>query len=216
MTGPFFINVTDQRKHGSVRTFTINVSSPADLIEINLAQLRAALTDIKSEISSLDSFSRAAINTSLGLSAIEASINSLQTRYNTATSTQLNGIVTDLLRLSIPDSISKTRSAAGLPLIFEADNVDLDVLESIAGGSVTGNEDAYVEVAAFWQIENLETKVDFGEFSGRFGNALEPITRTFKITTKEKRNIPYDYYLIMPMLDGFYSDSRLSNKSGYI
>ncbi|MFH1711259.1 MAG: PKD domain-containing protein, partial [Nanoarchaeota archaeon] len=210
------LNVTDQRRLSNVKTFTINVSSPADLIEINLAQLKTSLTDIKADIASLDFFSKAAINASLGLSAVESSINNLQTRYNNATEEQLSSIVVDLLKLRLPGTISKTKSSVELPFIPAVDKVNLNALERIGGETISGNEDEYVNAAAFWAIDNLDATVDFNEFSGRYGNSLEPITKTFKIKAQEARDISYDYYLIMPVLDGFYSEFPFSNDEGYI
>ena len=213
------LNVTDQRKLSSVKTFLINVSSPADLIVLRLAELKTAIRDINGDIASLDSFSKKAINASLGLPAVEASISSLQSRYSTATTeAQFNGIVTDLIKIKeLPESISKTADAGGLLFVSEADYVDLDVLKEIAGGTFgSGDEEGYIQASLFWQLENLETKVDFSEFSGRYNGNLEPVVKTFRISIDEKADIGYDYFLIMPALAGFYSDSAFSNKSGYV
>ncbi len=213
------LSVTDQRKLSSVKTFLINVSSPKDLIALRLAELKASINEIKSDITSLDAFSKAAINFSLGLSAFDAGISSLQSRYTSATTeTQFNSIVSDLLKLgTLPESIAKTQSNAALPFIPAAKSVNLDVLESIAGGNLSsGSEENYANAAAFWAVSNLETTVDSNEFSGRYDGKLQPVVRTFKITAKEKADIPYDYYLIMPALAGFYSDSTFRTEGDYV
>jgi len=213
------INVTDSRGFSSSRTFLINVTSPSELIEINLAQLKTAINDIRSDISSFDPFSKSAINFSLGLDSLETSVNKLQTRYSTATTdAELNAIVTDILKLgTLPESLLKTKGVAGLTFIAGAEKVNLDFLKSISGESLKGNKEDYKNAAAFWAIDKIATSVDFNEYSGVYKeNKILPVVKTFKITVREKKEIDYDYFLIMPKLNGFYSDSEFRSENGYI
>ncbi len=211
------LNVTDSRGLSGTKTFSINVSSPAGLIGLRLSELKASLANVKRDVALLDPLSKNSLNKALGLPSVETTINSLESRYNNATEAQYNGIVADILKINLPEAVYKTRSAAGLPFVSGPDYVDLDVLSDIAGGVFnSSDEGGYINGVLFWQVENLETKVDFNEFSGRYDERLDPIVKTFKITAREKIGIDYDYYLILPELQDFQSDSIYRNKSGYI
>jgi len=214
---PLTIDVTDSRGLSGKRTFLINVTSPRDLIALNLAQMKLSLVAIKSGMSTLDAFSKSAINFSLSLPITETSLNSIESRYNAATEEQLSAIVADLLRIRLPSFITKTKTSSGAPLFSSESDVDLNALESIAGGTIgEGSREDYAAAAAYWAFYNLNVNVSFNEFSGAYNGNLEPIVKTFRITAREDRDISYDYYLIMPALDGFYSENAFRNQSGYV
>jgi hypothetical protein len=211
------VSVTDNRQLSSSKTFTINVSSPRDLINFTIIDLRASLASIKTGISSLDSFSKSAINASLNLAQVESSLNTLENSYKAATTeAQYTPIVTGLLAINLPESIFKTSDGEG-PLISGPDYVDIDVLQRVVGGTAGQfSDEDYANAVLAWQQENLEVTMIFNEFSGRYDSSLSPLVKTFRISVEELGDIPYDYYFIMPELPGFTSDSSYDTESGYV
>lgn len=212
------IKATDKKNLSSSKTFVINVSSSKNLINSNLNQMKKDLSDLEKEISYLEPFYQEAINSSLNLSYTHERINALKTEYeNATTESEYNEIVTELFSITIPEGIARSGSAEGVTLIAGPDYVNLDVIKEIGGGSYeAGKEEGYVNGVLSWQRENLDVNMNFDEFSGRYEGYIEPITRIFKINIEQKKDISYDYYLIIPELTGFETDASFEVKSGYI
>jgi len=212
------IKATDKKNLSSSKTFVINVSSSKNLINSNLNQMKKDLSDLEKEISSLEPFYQEAINSSLNLSYTHERVNALKTEYeNATTELEYNEIVSELFSITIPEGITRSGSAEGITLLSRPDYVNLDVIKEIGGGSYeTGKEEGYANGVLSWQRENLNVSMNFDEFSGRYEGYIEPITRIFKINIEQKKDISYNYYLIMPELEGFETDSSFDVKSGYI
>lgn len=212
------VRVTDQRQLSASKVFVINVSSPRELINSSLYDMERDLSNLETEISTFPQFYQDALNLSLNLDYIKQKVMSLKTTYQSATSeAQYNAIVTELVGLKIPKGISKSRSAQDLTLFSGPDYVNLPVLQEIGGGTYeTNREEDYVNAVLLWKQENLDVNLDFNEFSGRYTGYIEPIARIFEINVDEKKDISYDYYLIIPEMEGFKTDAEFDVKSGYV
>src|SRR3990172_8415426 len=212
------VRATDQRGLTGSKTFTVNVSSPRELINSSLYDMERDLSNLEKEILTLSPFYQDALNFSLNLNNLNKKVVSLKAAYQNASSdAEYNAIVTELVRLKIPEVIAKSRSAESLPLFSGPDYVNLPVLKEIAGGNYSSaNEDGYINGVLLWQQENLDVDLDFNEFSGRYTGYVEPIARIFEIKIDEKKDISYDYYLVFPELEGFKTDTKFSVESGYV
>ncbi|MEK6847587.1 MAG: PKD domain-containing protein [Nanoarchaeota archaeon] len=212
------VKVTDQRNLNASEVFVINVSSPKDLINASLDSMEKDLSNLKRQLSSFSLFDQKILNSSLDLGYLQERINSLKIQYENAASEQeYNDIVSELLGLRIPESISKSGSAEGITLLSKTDNVNPDIIQELSGGTYDSEKrEGYIDAVTFWNLENLETKFDFTEFSGRYEEGIEPIIRVFEISSSEKKDIGYDYYLIMPEPEGFDTDAEFESASGYV
>jgi hypothetical protein len=212
------ILVIDKKNLSSSKTFVINVSSSKDLINSNLNKMKKDISDLEKEISSLEPFYQQALNSSLNLSYASERINSLREEYTSATTeSEYNEIATELISMKIPGGITKSGSAEGVTLMPGPDYVNLEAVKEIGNKSYSSGEEAgYINGILFWQRENLNINLNYNEFSGRYEGYIEPITRIFEINIEKKKDIPYDYYLIMPELQGFETDSTFNIKSGYV
>ncbi len=212
------INVTNSKNLSSSKTFAINVSAPKDLIATSLKNMEIAVSVLQSQIASFTQFQQSALNASLNLDYINSEINSLNSEFkNASTNTDYNNLVAELLAIKIPDLVYKTAAASNVPFVQGLSSINLNVLQDIAGGNYTqGKDQAYMDAINTWQQENLNMNFNYNEFSGSYSGYTDPITNVFTITVSEKNDIPYDYYLILPQLGGFTSDSNYSTKDGYI
>ncbi len=212
------VKVTDQRKLSSTKTFMINVSSPKDLINSTLNDKERDISNLEREIYSFLPIYQDAINSSLNISYLKDRISLLKTLYQNATSEEeYNAIVTDLVGLKIPAGISKSRSAQDIVLLSGPSYVNLNALQEIGGGTYdTNKEQDYINAALLWQQDNLDVNFNFNEFSGRYPGYIEPIVKVFEIKVNEKKDIPNDYYFILPEPEGFMTDAKFDRKSGYI
>ena len=214
------VRVTDQRQLSASKAFVMNVSSPRELINSSLYDAERGISNLEKEISAFTGFYQDVLNLSLNLDDTRQKVTSLRKSYQNATSEeQYNAIVTEIVELNIPEGISKSKSAEGLTLFSGPDYVNLPVLKEIGGGTYDANrEDDYVNAVLLWKQENLDVDLGFSELSGRYPGYIEPLARIFEIDVSEKRDIPYDYYLIIPELEGFKTDAESSVEAleGYV
>jgi hypothetical protein len=57
--------------------------------------------------------------------------------------------------------------------------------------------------------------IGFTEFSARYTTGTESLTKVFELKIDEKKDIPYDYYLIMPEIEGFSTQDEFRTISSY-
>jgi len=210
------ITVTDSKDISSSKIFSINVSSPKNLIEDSLAKLNSNVEKIKEDINALDLFYKQGITSVLNLDSIEANIKAFEQAFDSATGEEdYNAIITDLIKVEIPQGIIKTISAEGVSFFNTQKNVDMDALKEIGGGDYGSKESAYQDSVLFWQNENVDIKVSFNEFSSE-QDSIKPIIKIFEIDISEKKNIDHDYYLVIPNLKniGFKNNLQIQG-NGY-
>jgi len=210
------ITVTDLKDISSSKIFSINVSSPKNLIEDSLAKLNSNVEKIKEDINALDLFYKQGITSVLNLNSIEANIEVFEQAFNSATSEEdYNAIITDLIKVEIPKGIIKTISAEGVSFFNTQGNVDMNVLKDIGGGDYGSRGSAYQDSVLFWQNENVDIKINFNEFSSE-QDSIEPIIKIFEIDISEKKIIDHDYYLVIPNLEniGFKNNLQIQG-NGY-
>ncbi|MGA2130186.1 MAG: PKD domain-containing protein [Candidatus Pacearchaeota archaeon] len=212
------INVTDENNLSSSKTFAINVSSPTGLIAANLNDMKRAVSVLQGQVAAFTSFQQQALNASLNLGYINSQLNLLTSEFsNASTPSDYNNIVAGLLAIKIPDQIYDTATAQNVPFVQQSNNVNMNVLQEIAGGNYTqGQDQAYADAINTWQQLNLNMNMNYDEFTGSYSGYLDPVAKVFTITVSEKKDVPYDYYLVLPQMGGFTSDSNYSTKDNYI
>jgi PKD repeat protein len=209
------ITVTDSRDISSSKNFSINVSSARDLIEDSLASLNLKVEKIKDDISTLDLFHRQGIESVLGLDSIEAKLKAFEKAFNSSTSEEnYSAIIINLIKIQLPQGIIKTVSAPSVSFFDTLENVDMDILKEIDGGSYGSKESAYRNSVLAWQAQNINIKIDFNEFSDE--ETTNSIVKIFEIEISEKKNINHDYYLVIPNLKNIGFEKNLQiQEDGY-
>jgi len=210
------ITVTDSKDISSSKIFSINVSSPKNLIEDSLAKLNSNIEKIKEDINKIDLFYKQGIISILDLDSIEENVKVFEKAFDSAVDEEdYNAIIIDLIKIQIPQGIIKTVSAEGVSFFDTTENVKMDILKEIGGGDYESKEDAYKNSVLIWQNENVDLKVSFQEFSSE-QNSIEPLIRIFEIDISEKKNIDYDYYLVIPDLENIGFKNNLQTQgNGY-
>jgi len=210
------ITVTNLRDISSSKNFSINVSSPKNLIEDSLARLNSNIKKIKEDVNKLDLFYKQGIISVLDLDSIEASIEMFEKAFASATDEEdYNAIIIDLIKIEVPEGIIKTISAPSVSFFNTPENVEMDILKKIGGGDYGSKESAYQNSVLAWQNENVDLKVNFNEFSSE-EETPKPVIKIFEIDISEKKNIDYDYYLIIPDIENLEFKNNLQTKeNGY-
>ena len=151
------IIVTNSKDISSSKNFSINVSSPKKLIEDTLKKLNSNIKKIKEDINKLDLFYKQGITAVLDLDSIEASLEVFEKAFDLAVSEEdYNAIIINLIKVEIPEGIIKTISAPSVSFFDTLENVDMDILKEIGGGSYDSKESAYKNSVLAWQNENID------------------------------------------------------------
>ncbi len=216
------ITVTDSNQRSSYRVFEISVGSPEDIINRLLTKMQEDLTNVKAQINAFNSFLQDSLKSILDIDELDEKLTTIY-RANASCSdscneSDYNKIMTDLLKLKIPESVVITATADSFSFYPEEENINLDILKTIGGGDYdASDQDKYIDSVFAWNQENMETKITFKELSAKYEYSEEPILRTFelKITKKNETDNPY---LILLKLDNleFKEDYSEKNESGYV
>jgi len=209
------VTVTDTRGFNSSKTFEIDVTSAEELVENTINEMDATLSHLEEDIEKYDAFQKTGLKSVLRIENISSELEISKQRLDNVTSeSEYMPILEELLKIKLPKNIIKTKQANSVLFYPEKDNVDVDVVESIGGGSYdTSMTENYKQAIAAWQQENVELTMDFTEFSGEYDSGITPIANIFEISVNEKKDIAEDYYFIIPKLQnsGF---SRATEESG--
>ena len=198
------LTITDSNDFSSSKTFQINVSSPEEVIETTLDEKQEALTNIKKQIGKFDSFTQDQINSLLQIDKTNERLVQLQRSFSTAnTNAEYESIIEGLMELNIPESIIKDMAAESLIFYPLGENINLDILETIGGGSYDYDEREDYLIGIFaWNQEHLDTRFTFKRISTREGGSTEPLLSIFEIQINEKDSLDEDAYFILEKLGG--------------
>ncbi|MBU2053083.1 MAG: PKD domain-containing protein [Nanoarchaeota archaeon] len=213
------VEVTDSSQRSSYRVFNILVSSPDEVINSTLIKMQGDLTNVDSQMKKFSSFAQKSLNSILDINGLNEKVKQLQRDYKSAYSEEeLNNIITELLGLKIPETITISREADDITFYPSQENINLDILVSIDNEENVSDEDKYKEAILAWNQENMETKVGFEEFLATYEDFEEPLLKIFTIDVNEKEEVKHDPYLILRKLEGIdFEANYLENElDGYL
>jgi len=215
------ITVTDIRNLSSTKTFDVNVSSPANLINESIVKVKTNLDNLKTQTENFSTFSQESINSILNIENITQQATSIEKKFNSAqTDADYKQIISQLLSLdTLPKSVSQTTIADSISFFPERENINLNVIKSIGGSNYdSNNEEKYIDAIILWNQENLNSKVTFREFVGNYNGEFKPVVKVFEMNIQNKGGGAESYFLIMPQLEnlGFESGVSAREADGYV
>ena len=211
------LTIKDSNAFSSSKTFSINVSSPEEVIETTLTEKQESLTRIKKQINEFDSFTQDQINSLLEMDKINDKLTQLQRSFSTANSNEEYTIIIEgLMELNIPESIVKDMAAESLIFYPLGENINLDILETIGSGSYdSNNREDYLLSIFGWNQEYLDTRFTFERISTKEDDSTEPLLSVFKIQINEKEFLEEDTYFILEKLGGLeFKQDYLQREEG--
>lgn len=213
------ITVTDISGRSSSKIFDISVGSPKEIINKLLKQMLEDLSNIKEQIEEFPEFYQNSLKSILDTDSLEENLEEVQQANASASDEDdYSSILTELLKLDIPESITTSMSADSISYYPDENNINLDILKTIGGGDYdASDEDKYIEAIFGWNQENMETKITFKELSAQYEDVDEPILKIFELNIN-KENETSNPYLILSELDNlkFKEDYSEREESGYI
>ena len=217
---PLTITVTDSNQQSSSKTFNIDVVSPKEIINTTLKKMQTNLANVNSQVEKFSSFSQTNINSIVKLDELDENLKNLQQTYLTASSTEeYNEIMTLLLGLKIPESITESDGVNSATFFPNKDNVQPNILQLIGGGDYDSSQkNQYTNAIFAWNQENLETKITFKEFSITYEKVEEPLLKIFELKITDNGGLSETPYLIIQKLSNlkFKENYNEKEESGYV
>jgi len=209
------IQVTDENKKSSERTFEINVNSPKDFLNKTIFSELENLNFVKDSIESFSPFEQKILNELLDLESVESELTSFQRKCKTQASedSEYIEIAEKLIELKIPREVWESKTLDSTKYYFDKKNIDLSLIEEIGKGSYSEKKsEEYKDAILSWNQENIEAKIDFKEISVRFSKD-EPLVRFFKFTISENNEKDKEVFLIFPNLENLEFEDNYGERT---
>ncbi|MEX0920253.1 MAG: PKD domain-containing protein [Candidatus Pacearchaeota archaeon] len=212
------LSVTDTRGLSSSGTFEIEVISPKDHINSTLEKMKSNLDRVKGDINAQNSFNQRVLKSVLRVENLSSEIEVLEGRFEEAKNgSEYLEMVGDLVDLNsrIPRSVRESEIADSFPFIYSEDIVEMSVVEAIGGGEYNSQREGdYQNAVNAWQHDNIDITVNFREFSAEYDPGVKRLANAFEFVVEEKKDINYDYYLIVPK-QGIIFDRGAEEQGNY-
>lgn len=206
------LTATNAQGQTSAKSFAIIVATPKKAVNDLLKRDVEKIAGIKATINNLSVFERDSLNSVLDFSNMETKLSSVQQKNATA-STDSDYILAmkELVEIEIPDSIETTKSVNSLLFYPLKEDINLNILEKVGDGDVTGDEEKYIDAIVSWELSNTQTRLSSKEFTANYQNSNQEILNTFELSVNENPAIK-GAYLIMPKFNDISFDKDYSEK----
>ena len=217
--GNYNLTLTVKNSMGQSVSETFNIKiSPASEIVPSLLQIASeSITSLEKEIDGFLGFKKTSVQNAFDIGYLSDQLlvlKDLNTKANTEE--DYEDILEELLKLDIPNSVSETSSGQGITFYPEKENIDLDILKGIGGGTYSlGKEDEYKDAILSWEGSNMNLSLSFTEISAIYGDYQETAVRIFEIEISKTSTTPA--YLIIKDMENllFEGDYSIEDYDGY-
>lgn len=204
----YYMNLSDKKIFQRI----IEINKFESAIEAAIKEKYLKLNKTKEEIKKQDILIQSSLNNFLNMSETENMLKEIELKYKDAkTSEEYQKVLNNLSKLDIPSSISKEISVNSISFYPQKENINLEVLSEIGGGSRTGSN-KYLDLILLWNTEKLLTTITFREFSIKYSGNKSYDLKIF-LFEFDKSNMEKDAYFIMDNI-GNIEFEELNNQVG--
>ncbi len=197
------ITVTDTNNKKATKSFSIEVSTPENEINESLEKKLNNLKNLDSQIDKFELFTQESLKSVLNLTYLETALTDLQKDFLQASSEEeYNSIITNLVKLDVPESVRISEIVAPLPFFPKISNIDLEALIEITGEEYDSDQEyGYTEAVLGWEQQYLDAKIRSKKISGKYDGEEESILRIFEIKITEKETLSTNPYFVVEKLE---------------
>ena len=208
--GAFYLSNTPksisyQFNFSSVEVFTeqINISLSTENLNTTLINKLEDLNNIKEDINSYDLFEQISLSSALKISEIESKLANLSLDYlGASTQAELDNISASLSLINIPSKIEVTQTAVSIPIFPTSENIDLNALEAITNTTYEiGEESKYKTAILGWNVNNLNIKISFKEFTATYGISENFLVEIFDLEVSKKDVVNCTGYIFIEKIN---------------
>jgi PKD repeat protein len=196
------LTVTDSDEKSSYKTFSVSVGSPEEVINSTLAKLKSNLIRTKTQILNFSEFEQKQLNLVLDIEEKNNELKQLEREFLVAEGEEFNEIMTRVLELNIPESISEVEKVNPLSFVPSKEEIKLDILTGITDEEYDLTDaEAYKEAIISWNKENLDTKVSLSKINAKYEGGSEYLISFWKIAIEVVDELREDPYFVIEDLE---------------
>jgi PKD repeat protein len=211
------LTVTNSAGINSSKNFSITVSPASEIVPDLILEASESILSLETKINEFTGFKKISIQNAFDIEDLKDKMLILKDRESKATlESDYESILEELRTLEIPASVGETSAGQGIIFYPEKENINLDVLKEIGGGSYnSGKEDEYKEAILSWGVDNLNVVLNFNEISAIYEDYQEPAVKIFEINIT--KNSEESAYLIIKDMENiiFQEDYSIEEYDGY-
>lgn len=210
------VSVKDNLGTISSKTFNIQVGSAESILGELIDSYINKTDNLEENLLDYNLFSVNSIKESLDLKNVRQELNELKTNYTAITDgdeAKYQALLSQLLEINIPTSISQTESSDNLIFYPKKENLDLYSISLVNGENYDSSiESDYKDSILGWNLENIQMKMSIEDYSGDYGFGNEFLIKTFDINIKDTSE-NNSYLFIGDNLN--FDNSSFEHESGY-
>jgi len=202
--GSYDLTIEVEDNSGAVvsKTFTINVSSPKELINSTMSDYEKRLSNLTSQLASFPGWYKSDIESIIKVDELTSQLKILRQKYSSATSDEeYVEIMGNLSQLEIPKTI-KTSSEVNSQFFVNVEEVNPNHFVDFGAGTIeAGKEEAYKKAIAAWVENNLELEISYKKISAYYDSKTDDLLSVFKLNIKPKEALDKELYIIIGSTD---------------
>lgn len=210
---PVKVSVEDTAGRISSRTFNVNVGSYASVLNSRINKSKLDLQRIETQLLNFSQFEQNEIKKIINPTSLKSNLTQVESLYGQG---NLEGAVTLLLTLDIPESIIAGIKTTSVPFYPSMENINLD---SVGTNYEASKEGEYISAIMRWHTTNLDTSVKYSKIIAQYeGGREELILNVMEFTAKKKSAMNYSSAIYLQELDdlAFASAYGQNSSSGYV
>lgn len=195
----FKVTITDSGTRKVSKTFSVVVRSPKEEINKTLEKKKSDLASVKNQIKAFKTLLRNSIDNFLELDMMESALGDVEDDFASASSViEYTNIISDLSDIVIPEDIKISTSAEDISFFPATSEIDVETLTDITGETYDGSKRRdYRDSIIAWNVDNLETTLDFKEVLIDFGSGNFVTLNVFSMRLKEIGEVKDSVYLLV-------------------
>lgn len=213
-SGSYEIEVEALKSTGekSTKKFTVAVGDAKESANLTIQEYEKRIINVDKELNAFPTWIGNALKTKVGLETLNASLKSIKSSFNLATSdTQYLGVVNSLIALKVPKTIFVS-SEGDFPIEVGFSGIQTDGIEELSVKSVT-DKIALKEAIISWFGENYNATVHLKVISAEFDSGQEGLATTLKVGLVEKSQADLAYLIVNYPSAGIVYSQNYGEKS---
>ncbi|MFH1365208.1 MAG: PKD domain-containing protein, partial [archaeon] len=209
------VEIQDSEGLNASETFKVLVMIPKEQIESELEKKLKTLETIKSQIANFDETTQKGLNSILEIANLENELKNIQKEYGFAFEEEdYAKIIINLSLIEIPELVAMTKKAPSLPFYPMGNQIDLEVLKNVGGGTYPlERRKAYEDAVLGWQMSNAKITISMEEFSVMIKKEGRPILTRFVLNVEKNYSDKPVYLFIKKMKDLQFKERYFEKES---
>ncbi len=200
-TGIFEMNLKVKDSLNSIlvsKSFEIKADVVEDVINETLEEKTQKFSNAEAEISqNKHSWYKEFLEEEFDYTHTKSKLNKLKRDYEAAIDdSDYTKIILDLIDLKIPNEISVSENGS-LSFFVDANNINLNLIEEIGNGQISGSSGSYIDAINSWNSNNLEMDLMYKVYTFYYDTDKKNVVSVYNLKISPKKSeISDDFYIV--------------------